>query len=78
MFTIETEWDELGIRILDQTGQYEDVEFLIYDDVVYIRQWDEDLEQHYIITLSPQQFEELTYAMNLPEGAYVVDRRQKN
>jgi hypothetical protein len=78
MFTIETEWDELGIRILDQTGQYEDVEFLIYDDVVYIRQWDEDLEQHYIITLSPQQFEELTYAMNLPEGAYVVDRRQEN
>jgi hypothetical protein len=78
MFTIETEWDELGIRILDQTGQYEDVEFLIYDDVVYIRQWDEDLEQHYIITLSPQQFEELTYAMNLPDGSYVVDRRQKN
>ena len=78
MFTIETEWDELGIRILDQTGQYEDVEFLIYDDVVYIRQWDEDLEQHYIITLSPQQFEELTYAMNLPDGTYVVDRRQKN
>jgi hypothetical protein len=78
MFTIETEWDELGIRILDQTGQYEDVEFLIYDDVVYIRQWDEDLEQHYIITLSPQQFEELTYAMNLPEGAYVIDRRQEN
>ena len=75
MFTIEMDWDELGIRILDQTGEYEDVEFLIYDDSVYIRQWDEDLEQHHIITISPHQFEELSYAMNLPEGAYVLNKK---
>lgn len=78
MFTIEMDWDELGIRILDQTGEHEDVEFIIYDDVVYIRQWDEDLERHYIITMSPQQFEELSYAMNLPEGSYVIRRGDEN
>lgn len=77
MFTIEMDWDELGIRILDQTGEYEDVEFLIYDDVVYIRQWDEDLEQHHIINISPQQFEELSYAMNLPTGSYILSRGEK-
>lgn len=74
MFTIEMDWDELSIRILDQTGAHEDVEFLVYEDIVYIRQWDEDLERHSLISMSPQQFEELAASMNLPEGAYLLHR----
>ena len=74
MFTIEMDWDELSIRILDQTGEHDDVEFLVYEDIVYIRQWDEDLERHSLISMSPNQFEELAAAMNLPAGAYVLKK----
>lgn len=72
MFTIEMDWDETSIRILDQTGEHEDVEFLVYEDSVYIRQWDEDLQRHHIIIMSPHQFDEFTEALDLPEGAYML------
>ena len=32
MFTIEMDWDETAITILDSTGEHEDVQFLVYDD----------------------------------------------
>jgi hypothetical protein len=38
MFTIEMDWDETAVQVLDQTGEYEDVEYILYDDIVYIRQ----------------------------------------
>jgi hypothetical protein len=74
MFTIEMQWDELSIRILDQTGEHEDVEFLVYDDIVYIRQWDEDLEKHILIAMSPIMFDELVASTELPEGSYMLKR----
>lgn len=74
MFTIEMEWDETAITILDQRGEYEDVQFLIYDDIVYIRQWDEDMQRHVLIAMSPEMFDELVVASELPEGSYMLKR----
>jgi hypothetical protein len=74
MFTVEMDWDELSIRILDQTGEHEDVEFIVYDDIVYIRQWNEILEKHTLITMSPIMFDELTASMDLPEGSYMLQK----
>jgi hypothetical protein len=72
MFTIEMDWDETSLTILDNTGHHEDVQFLIYDDIVYIRQWDQDGNDYALIEMSPEQFNEMTAAMHLPEGAYLM------
>ena len=72
MFTIEMDWDETAITVLDQTGENEDVQFLIYDDVAYIRQFDNDTNRFSIITMSPDQIGEIIASMNLPEGTYLM------
>jgi len=72
MFTIEMDWDETAITVLDQTGENEDVQFLIYDDVAYIRQFDNDTNRFSIITMSPDQIGEIIASINLPEGAYLM------
>ena len=70
MFTIEMEHDETTVTILDDYGYNEDVQFSIFDDVVYIRQWNDELGCAETIALSPQMFDEFCKALNLPEGAY--------
>jgi hypothetical protein len=75
MFTIEMDWDETAITILDQTGNYEDVQFLVFDDIVYIRQWDEDLEKFDTIVMSPEMFDSFRSALNLPEGTYMTVKK---
>ncbi|MEJ6807551.1 MAG: hypothetical protein QNK64_05715 [Saprospiraceae bacterium] len=72
MFTIEMDWDETAITVLDQGGEHEDVQFLIYEDIVYIRQFDNDTNMHTLIEMSPDQFHEIMASMNLPEGAYLM------
>ena len=72
MFTIEMDWDETALTILDSTGSHEDVQFLIYDDIVYIRQWDQGGNCFSLIEMSPEQFNEMNAAMHLPEGAYLM------
>ena len=72
MFTIEMDCDETAITVLDQTGENEDVQFLIYDDIAYIRQFDNDMNRFSIITMSQDQIGEIIASMNLPEGAYLM------
>jgi len=76
MFTVEMDWDETAIIILDQNGGYEDVQFIVFDDIVYIRQWDEDLNRFSVITMSPIMFEEFRSALELPEGAYMLSKNE--
>ena len=64
--------DETALTILDSTVNHEDVQFLIYDDIVYIRQWSQDGSDYSLIDMSPEQFNEMTAAMHLPEGAYLM------
>jgi hypothetical protein len=70
MFTIEMEHDETTITILDDLGGYEDVQFAIFDDIVYIRQWNDDLDQFETIAISPEMFDEFRKALDLPVGLY--------
>lgn len=76
MFTVEMDWDDTTITILDQAGNYEDVQFVVFDDIVYIRQWDEDLEKFDTIVMSPEMFDEFRAALNLPEGAYITTKKK--
>lgn len=78
MFTIEMDWDETAITILDQYGHYEDIQFVVFDDIVYIRQWDEDLDRFNTIAMSPDMFDEFRAALELPEGAYMTVKKNAN
>lgn len=74
MFTIEMDWDETAITVLDPDGEHEDIQAIIYDDIVYIRQWDEDYERFILMAISPKQYLQLMRSFSLPEGAYMLDQ----
>jgi hypothetical protein len=77
MFTIEMDWDETCITVLDDTGKQDDVQVIMYEDICYIRQWDPTVERHDIIALTPGQLEEIQQAWQLPEGAYQMRRKNE-
>jgi hypothetical protein len=70
MFTTEFDHDEIAITILDENGHYEDAQFTIFSDIVYIQQWNEDKDLYETIVMSPDMFDEFLKSINLPEGAY--------
>lgn len=71
MYTVEFDHDEVCITILDDTGTYEDVVINSFDDIVYIRQEDEDTGRWHTISMSPQQWEELIASIHSKEGAFI-------
>lgn len=73
MFTIEIDWDEVAITILDDTGAIEDVQFFLYEDIVYIRQWDERSRRFQVIHMSVEMFDQFRRSLSLPEGAYTYE-----
>lgn len=75
MFTIEMDWDEVAITILDESGQYEDLQVIIYDDIVYMRQWFEEANRFNVIAITPEMFQAIIASMKLPEGAYKLFKR---
>lgn len=72
MFTVEMDHDETTITILDNEGNWDDVELIMYDDVIYFRQYDEQEGFMQMIAMSPQMFHEMLESMNRPEGSYVT------
>lgn len=70
MFTNEFEFDATVTTILDETAQHEDIEFVIDETEVYIRQWNEMEERNDLIIMSHEMWQELLIAMKKPEGAY--------
>lgn len=73
MFTVEFESDASIITTLDQQDAFEDVEMVLADDgTIYIRQFDEQLEEFQMIYMSAQQWLDLITAYQSPEGAYVL------
>jgi hypothetical protein len=73
MFTVEFEYDEFVVTLVDDTAKLEDTTVIINDDVVYIRQWNPRRAKYDLINLTPKMFEELQQAMNQPEGAYFIE-----
>ena len=71
MFTVEFDHDNIEIVVVDDANNHEDLIVDAFDDIVYIRQWDEELDRTVIIEVSPKQWEELIAAMHSTEGAFV-------
>lgn len=69
MFTNEFEFNETVTTILDETAQFADVQLVISDNLVSIKQVNED-DAVDLVLLTPKMFKDLLEAMNLPEGFY--------
>lgn len=72
MFTVEMDDEKTVIVALDNEGIYGDTWVYIYDDVVYIRQYDEDSKEMELITMSTEQFYSIMKAMKKGNGVYTI------
>ena len=71
MFTVEFESDASVVKSLDDSGEFSDVEMIIADDdVVFIRQWDEDLQKYEMLVMCYQQLLDLFVSIHQTEGAF--------
>ena len=70
MFTVEHESDATVIVSLDQQNKFQDVEVIVGAGSVYIRQFDEDMDQYEMIYCSFQQLVDIMAALNSEEGMY--------
>ena len=77
MITVEFEDDETLITIMDQQGRHEDISALLYDDVCYIRQWNEQRQYFVVIQFSPEMYLQLMQSFKLPQGAFIMDVQKK-
>lgn len=74
MFTVEFEPDASVITSLDETGEMEDVEVIISeDDVVFMRQWQEELGKYEMLVLSYQQLLDITASLQTTEGLHKIE-----
>ena len=56
MFTIEMDWDETAITILDESGEFEDFQVFMYDDIVDDDEDQEDVDERYDSIISSISF----------------------
>ena len=70
MFTVEHESDATVIVALDEKDKFQDVELIVGAGSVYIRQFDEDMDQYEMIYCSFQQLVDIMAALNSSEGMY--------
>lgn len=72
MFTIEHEFDATVVTLVDEgaTPLQEDVTVHATESAILLNQYDARTDRVVSITLSPEQWRDLTAALNLPEGVY--------
>jgi len=75
MFSVEFDHDEVCITVVDDTENYEDLVVNSFDDIVFIRQWDEEINRMQVIAMSPDMWEELITSIHSSEGVYISKRR---
>jgi len=71
MYTVEFDHDDVEITVIDDSGYYEDLKIDAFDDIVYIRQWNEENDRFSTVAVSVQMWEELIAAIQSPEGAFI-------
>ncbi|SHE37708.1 hypothetical protein SAMN05444339_101199 [Loktanella atrilutea] len=76
MFTIEHDFDATVVTLIDEGGSHlqEDVVVSAFEDCVTINQFDPRLNEMRTITLSLAQVRDLGAALDLPEGAYQLEK----
>lgn len=79
MFTIEHDFDATVITLIDEghEGLQEDITINAFDDCITLEQLHPITEEPMVITLSMTQLRDLAAALDLPEGSYRLQTRQK-
>jgi len=75
VITNEFEFDSTITTIMDEQGKLEDVQLIIGDDVVYIRQFNDQIagtDVYDLIEMSPKMFQDMITALSLADGAFVT------
>ena len=78
MYSVEMDHDEITITVMDDHGNYSDLIINSFDDIVYIRQFEDDKPTPQSIALSPQMWEELISSFQSHEGFFKTVNRKTN
>lgn len=72
MFTIEHEFDATVVTLVDEgkAPLQEDVVVHVTESVILLNQYDPRTDRVVSVRLSPEQWRDLTAALDLPEGVY--------
>ena len=70
MFQNEFDFEETITTLIDDYAVHEDVQLIIDDNEVFIRQWNENLQRYDLITMSHKMFLELQQALQHTEGLF--------
>ena len=74
MFTVEEEFDESVVTVMDTKANFEDVKMHFQEDVIYIAQYDKEFDTHDVVKVSTEMWELLIEAYNRTHGTYIVTR----
>jgi|TARA_Y100000389_G_C17464116_1_gene524109 hypothetical protein len=72
MFTVEENFDESVVTVMDTTGKFEDVKAHFDEEGVYLVQYNETIDVDEMLLLSNEMWEMLIEAYNRTVGTYVV------
>lgn len=75
MFSVEFDHDEICITVMDDTGVHGDLKIHAFDDIVYLTQYDPELDIDNVLEINPDQWEELIAAIHSPEGFFMKTRK---
>ena len=74
MYTVEIDFDSAVITVLDEKARHEDIKVIIEDSgVVFLVQYDENLNKNHVITISFQQYVDMVAALQSPEGIFKLE-----
>jgi hypothetical protein len=68
------DFDSAVITVLDEKARHEDIKVIIEDSgVVFLVQYDENLNKNHVITISFQQYVDMVAALQSPEGIFKLE-----
>lgn len=76
MFSNEIEASYTITTLMDETAEHEDVQVIIDDECVMIRQWNEDVMAYDLITMSHNMYFEMIESRKQPAGFFVFETKK--
>jgi hypothetical protein len=71
-FTVDEEFDESVITVLDTNGKYDEIVIYFSENGVYVVQYNESTEVESTIEISTEMWETMIEAYNRTSGTYIT------
>lgn len=72
MFTVEIDFDETILTIMDDNGNHEDFKVYLYDDIIIFKMFDEKLGKEISIKIGPKMWDEFMASLQSTEGTFIL------